>query len=81
MSKYLFGCDRFKCHISIANIKWDYGVMARFARDGSDYLMTWRVVLMVLRLRVSRIMLANPIKIVTIIPIEIMPPVRVRYSD
>jgi len=46
---------------------------------GISFLMTCMEVVMVERLRVSIIMLAKPIKMVIIIPRDIMPPVRVRY--
>lgn len=43
------------------------------------FLMTSVEVLKILRLRVLMIMLANPMRIVVIIPRDIMPPVSVLY--
>jgi hypothetical protein len=55
------------------------GEVVRIVEEGSGLVIVSTVLVMVVRLRVSMIMLANPMTIVTMIPKERMPPVNVLY--
>jgi hypothetical protein len=62
------------------NMKLAYGVTVRLSGVGSEVWLIIFCMVMVLRLSVSRIMLAKPMMTVARMAKDSMPPVRVRYS-
>ena len=80
ISKYL-RVGSFPGQTSRANIKFESAAVDKTDRVGSGFLMTLIYELIVSRFRVLMIILAKPTKVVIIIAIEIIPPVKVLYSS
>ncbi len=69
----------FPGHTSSANMKLESDDVDKADLVGSVFLMTLIYELMVSRFKVSMIIFAKPTKVVIMIAIEIIPPVKVLY--
>lgn len=78
-SKYLIVYDRLTFETAIPNMKFLSGEAVNYEYVGSSFLLTDTLVLNELRLSVSIIILANPMKVVIMIARDRIPPVKVLY--
>jgi hypothetical protein len=81
MSKYLRYVVIFNRHIYTPNINLEPGAVERTAAEGLVLLTTCIWVVIDVRLIVSIIILANPMRMVMMIPKDRTPPVSVLYYN
>ena len=79
-SKYLVGALRLCLQISTPNMKFFSGDVFKVVSVGFGLFSVLKEVVRVFLFRVSKIMLAKPMTMATMIPIERIPPVKVLYS-